>query len=156
MTIFAACGKDEDTSDNGGGNNPVEAAANTLVMNDHTYQLECGYEIAADGRSYADATTVEQDVNHESLYTVIADVEVNTLNKTYDIINPVEGEIFYFNIHDANYDLSIDPGLFTSGTLTISRDENLFVYKVSGVIEGGKPVSFNISVPAAEWEQLEW
>ena len=156
VALFS-CSKDNDEKNDTP--TAVEAAVNTLVINGTTYQLESRYSIDEGGRSYADANTIATNANEDPLFNIISDVEENTLNKTYDLTQLVEGEIIFFSIRDANYftedGLEIDPYSFTSGTLTINRDENLFVYKVKGIVEGGKPVSFNISVPASEWNQPE-
>lgn len=141
--LFTACSKD---------NTQTEAAANTLVLEGRIYQLECSYMIDANGRSYASGLTVDKDANGEPLYTIIADVEIPTLNKTYDLANlPVDSdEIIFFSIHDANWEFN---PVFVSGTLTISRTEELFTYKVTGVTVDNMAVSFHISVPKAQWEQ---
>ena len=142
--LFAACGKD---------NTQTEAAANTLVLEGKTYQLECSYEIDANGRSYAFGQTVDKDANGEPLYTIIADVEIPTLNKTYDLANlPIDSdEVVSFCIHDASWEFS---PAFASGTLTISRTEELFTYKLmTGVTVDDMTASFNISVPKAQWVQ---
>ena len=47
-------------------------------------------------------------------------------------------------------------GVFTSGTLTITKTDNLFTYKLNGTLVNGQTLSFHISVPASEWEYLEW
>ena len=139
---------------NNGGDNPVEAAANTLVMNGITYHLESTYTIGFEGRSYASANTVELDENGDPVYYIIADIEAEDLNHTYHFGNPAELGSSFFFIRDANYliDMSeIGPDNFTSGTITVSRNENLFEYKVAGVADG-KPISFTMSVPASEWD----
>ena len=142
---------------NNGGEDPVEAAANTLVMNGVTYHLVSTYTIGYEGRSYASANTVELDENGESVYFIIADIEAEDLNHTYHFGNPAElGNTFFF-IRDANYfidysdDSEIGPADFTSGTVTVSRNDNLFEYKVAGIAKG-KSISFTMSVPASEWD----
>lgn len=143
-TMMMSCGKDKTDG---------EAADNTLLMNGKTYQLESQYALGMDGRSYAFACTVDLDANGDPLYTIISDVEENTLNKTYDLSQPpVQDEIIFWSIHDSNWEFQIGPEL-PSGTLTISRDKDLFVYKVNGKTEDGQLLSFTISVPASEWDQ---
>ena len=145
--LFTACTKD---------NTQTEAAVNTLVLEGKTYQLECSYEIDANGRSYAFGQTVDKDSNGEPLYTIIADVEIPTLNKTYDLANlPVDSdEIISFCIHDASWEFC---PAFASGTLTISRTEELFTYKLTtGVTLDNMAVSFHISVLKAQWVQLQY
>ena len=167
MMLFVGCDKD----DNGGNDTPTEAAANTLVLNGTTYRLNSHYEQSADNdRSYADAETVETDAIGDPLYTIIADVEGNSFNRTYDLTKSYEDAYYYFNVHDGmwNYnfgqdnhgeihgtinDSNYDGSIFSRGNMTITKDNNLFVYKVSGVLKDGQTVAFHISVPASEWNQ---
>ena len=154
MTAMVSCDKDDnDDNNNGNGNNntPTEAAANTLVLNGKTYQLNSHYEMGGD-RTYAGAETVETDNNSEPLYTIIADVEGNTLNQTYTFPDIPEGSVVFWSIHDAAYEFQLGPEL-ESGTVTISRTDDLFTYKVNGKM-GNQTVSFHISVPASEWNQM--
>ena len=176
MTAMVACGDKENNDDNGNGGNgnnntPTEAAVNTMILNGTTYQLESHYELSADpDRSYAGAETVETAGNGDPLYSIIADVESNGLNFTYDLTQSYEDAYYYFNVSDPlwNYhfgqdnhgevsgtinDESYDGSIFSEGTMTITRDENVFVYKVNGVLKDGQTVSFHISVPASEWVQ---
>lgn len=134
---------------------PSEAKPNTLVLNGKVYQLNCRYSVGVDDRSYVDATTVDKDANGEPLYTVFAYVEINTLNHTYDLTNLVESDIIYWTIHDADWSVKIGPVL-PSGTVSISRDDKNFVYKVNGTREDGSQVSLNVTVPAENWEHLEF
>lgn len=146
--MFASCGKD----DNENNNTPTEAAANTLVLNGKVYQLSSHYQMGVD-RTYAGAETVDLDANGDPLYTITADVEDVTLNQTYTYPDiPGGGELFW-GIHDANWDFQIGAPELTEGTITISRTDDLFVYKVNGSRDG-LTVSFNISVPASEWEEV--
>ena len=66
--------------------------------------------IDMNGRSYAFGETVDKDANGNPLYIIIADVEIPTLNKTYDLANlPVDSdEIIFFSIHDVNWEYSDD------------------------------------------------
>ena len=154
MTAMVACNKD-DNGDNGngnGGNNnntPTEAAANTLLLNGKTYQLNSHYEMGGD-RTYAGAETVDTNENGTPLFTIIADVEGNTLNQTYTFPNIPEGGAIFWGIHDATWDFQVGPVL-ESGTMSISRTDDLFTYKVNGKMDG-QTVAFHISVPASEWD----
>ena len=58
---------------------------------------------------------------------------------------------FYKNDMDYGED-----SIFSSGTLTVSKDDNAFTYKVTGVLKNGKSVSFHIYVPASEWDVVEF
>ena len=153
--LMTACKKDkpqpDNNSGNGGSDTPTEAAANTMVLNGTTYHLNSRYGIDPEtGRSYADAETVELDANEDPIYTIIADVEVNTLNKTYTFpLSLTDDEIVYWHIHDLNWNFELGPDL-ESGTMTISRTENLFTYKVKGKT-GDQTVDFHLSVPSSEW-----
>lgn len=181
--LMTACKKDKPQPDNNSGNGgnsgsgssdtPTEAAANTLVLNGTTYQLYSHYELSADpDRSYAGGETVDVDVNNDPLYTVIADVEGNGLNHTYDLTQSYEDAYYYFNVHDGmwNYnfgqdnhgmvygtinDSTYDGTIFSQGSMTITRDDNLFVYKVAGVLKDGQKVAFHLSVPASEWNGMQ-
>ena len=147
--MFASCGKD-DKNDN---NTPTEAAPNTMVLDGHVYQLNSHYNMGGD-RTYAGAETVDLDANGDPLYTIIADVEGSTLNHTYTFPNIHEYGVVFWSIHDANWEFQLGPEL-EEGTMTISKTDDLFVYKVDGSI-GDMKVSFNISVPASEWEYVEY
>ena len=142
MLTVTSCDKDDDKT-------VTEAAANTLVINGKLYQLNSGFGVDENGRGYADATTTELDGNGDPKLTVKADVEVQTYNDTYSF--PLPGSSFFFSIHDANYDYECELREFTTGTLTITKTETLFEYKVDGQTLDGQNVSFWISVPASEW-----
>lgn len=147
MMLFAACGKDDENN-----NTAAEAAVNTLVVNGKVYQLSSHYQMGV-GRTYAGAETVDLNANGDPLYTITADVEDVTLNQTYTYPDiPGGGELFW-GIHDANWDFQIGSPELTEGTITISRTDDLFVYKVNGSRDG-LTVSFNITVPASEWEEV--
>lgn len=147
MMLFAACGKDDENN-----NTAAEAAVNTLVVNGKVYQLSSHYQMGV-GRTYAGAETVDLNANGDPLYTITADVEDVTLNQTYTYPDiPGGGELFW-GIHDANWDFQIGAPELTEGTITISRTDDLFVYKVNGSRDG-LTVSFNITVPASEWEEV--
>ena len=143
MIFAAACSKDDDKND------VTEATANTLVINGKLYQLNSGFGVDENGRGYADATTTELDGNGDPKLTVKADVEVQTYNDTYSF--PLPSSSFFFSIHDANNDYECGLPAFTTGTLTITKTETLFEYKVDGQTLDGQNVSFWISVPASEW-----
>ena len=142
MLTVASCDKDDDKA-------VAEVTANTLVINGKLYQLNSGFGMDENGRGYADATTTELDGNGDPKLRVIADVEVQTYNDTYTF--PLPGNSFFFSIHDANYDYECGLPAFTTGTLTITKTETLFEYKVDGQTQDGQNVSFWISVPASEW-----
>ena len=166
--LFAACEKEEEPQ-----TTVEEAAANTLVINDKTYHLNSHYRISLSGRTYADGETTELGDDGIALFLVRADVEEGSANCTVDLTqssNTVEyafgvrGLSFYFSqddhsdtdvygsIGEENYESSI----FTSGTLTATKTSDLFTYKVTGTLKSGDKVSFHISVPASEWEHLDW
>lgn len=147
MMLFVGCGKDDENN-----NTAAEAAVNTLVVNGKVYQLSSHYQMGV-GRTYAGAETVDLNANGDPLYTITADVEDVTLNQTYTYPDiPGGGELFW-GIHDANWDFQIGAPELTEGTITISRTDDLFVYKVNGSRDG-LTVSFNITVPASEWEEV--
>lgn len=142
MLTVTSCDKDDDKT-------VTEATANTLVINGKLYQLNSSFGMDENGRGYAGAATTELDGNGDPKLTVIADVEVQTYNDTYSF--PLPGSSFFFSIHDANYDYECELREFTTGTLTITKTETLFEYKVDGQTLDGQNVSFWISVPASEW-----
>lgn len=165
--LFAACETDEPEP------TLEEAAANTLVINGKTYPLNSHYRISQSGRTYADGESTEQGGDGNALFFVRADVEAGSANCTVDLTQSsstveyafgVRGLSFYFSqddhsdtdvygsIGEENYESSI----FTSGTLTATKTSDLFTYKVTGTLKSGDKVSFHISVPASEWEHLDW
>ena len=165
--LFAACETDEPEP------TVEEAAANTLVINGKTYPLNSHYRISLSGRTYADGESTEQGADGNALYFVRADVEEGSANCTVDLTQSsstveyafgVSGNSFYISqddhsdtdvygsIGEENYESSI----FTSGTMTATKTDDLFTYKVTGTLKSGDKVSFHLSVPASEWEHLDW
>lgn len=144
MLFAAACSKDDDKK-----NEPTEAAANTLVIDGTTYKLDSRFH--GTDRGYADATTNETNGAGDPKYTIIADVEVETFNHTYDFPLGDQGALLFFGIHDANYDYTRSPQDFVSGTLNIVKDESVFVYQVTGKTSQGESISFHIRVPSSDW-----
>lgn len=165
--LFAACETDEPEP------TVEEAAANTLVINGKTYPLNSHYRISLSGRTYADGESTEQGADGNALYFVRADVEEGSANCTVDLTQSsstveyafgVSGNSFYISqddhsdtdvygvIGEENYESSI----FTSGTMTATKTDDLFTYKVTGTLKNGDKVSFHLSVPASEWEHLDW
>lgn len=173
--FFAGCKKDEpiEKPEPTPDPTPTEAEANTLIINGTTYHLQSKLSIDQNGRGYADAQTTELDAEENPLYSIIADVEPGSMNGTYDLTEFTSD--YYFNVHnyddtygvgqDYHHDTGVSgwigdeehpSGIFTSGTLTITKTEDLFTYKLNGTLVNGQTLSFHISVPAAEWEYLEW
>ena len=181
MMLFTACKKDNpkpDNDNNGNTETPAvtEAAENTLVFNGKVYQLNCGYGIdALQNRSYASGHTVETNANGESLYEIMSDVEDFCLNRTFDLTTEYEDATYYFSMRTPDYSEEYSQGntggfgvngtindeyyddnsIFSSGTLTITRTETDFTYKLTGKLKTGKNLSFNIHVPASEWTYEE-
>ena len=179
LTIaMVACKKDKPKPDNNNDNPAVtEAAANTLVLNGTVYQLNSHYQYSAEQeRSYAGASTVETDANGDPLYDIISDVENFCLNRTLDLTTAYDDASYYFAVHNSMWSEQIfqdyhvgngfygmindldygEDSIFSSGTLTVSKDDNAFTYKVTGVLKNGKSVSFHIYVPASEWNAEEY
>jgi len=179
LTIaMVACKKDKPKPDNNNDNPAVtEAAANTLVLNGTVYHLNSHYQYSAEqDRSYAGASTVETDANGDPLYDIISDVENFCLNRTLDLTTAYDDASYYFAVHNSMWSEQIfqdyhvgngfygmindldygENSIFSSGTLTVSKDENAFTYKVTGVLKNGKSLSFHIYVPASEWEVIEY
>lgn len=171
--LFASCQKDEPEEIPQPQPTPTEAEANTLIINATTYHLQSKYSIDQNGRGYVDAQTTELDAEENPLYSIIADVESGSLNGTYDLTEFTFD--YYFNVHsnDASFSVSQDyhldtgvnawigneehpSGVFTSGTLSITKTEALFTYKLNGILVNGQTLNFHISVPASEWEYLGW
>ena len=144
MLFAAACSKDDDKK-----SEPTEAAANTLVIDGTTYKLDSRFH--GTDRGYADATTIETNGAGEPKYTIVADVEVETFNHTYDFPLGQQGGMLFFSIHDYNYGYERSVGDFVSGTLNIVKDESVFVYKVMGKTSQGENISFQIRVLASDW-----
>ncbi len=179
LTIaMVACKKDKPKPDNNNDNPAVtEAAANTLVLNGTVYHLNSHYQYSAEqDRSYAGASTVETDANGDPLYDIISDVENFCLNRTLDLTTAYDDASYYFAVHNSMWSEQIfqdyhvgngfygmindldygENSIFSSGTLTVNKDENAFTYKVTGVLKNGKSLSFHIYVPASEWEVIEY
>ena len=179
LTIaMVACKKDKPKPDNNNDNPAVtETAANTLVLNGTVYHLNSHYQYSAEqDRSYAGASTVETDANGDPLYDIISDVENFCLNRTLDLTTAYDDASYYFAVHNSMWSEQIfqdyhvgngfygmindldygENSIFSSGTLTVSKDENAFTYKVTGVLKNGKSLSFHIYVPASEWEVIEY
>lgn len=180
--LFTACKKDKPQPDNGNnGNNETpavtEAAENTLVFNGKVYPLHCGYGIdVAQNRSYAGAYTLETNANGEPLYEIMSDVEDYCLNRTFDLTTEYEDATYYFVFRTPDYSEEYSQGntegygvngiingeyyedssIFSSGTLTITRTETDFTYKVTGTLKTGQNLSFHIHVPASEWQYEEY
>ncbi len=172
--LFSACKKDEEEEipQPVPTPTPTELTANTLIVNGVSYSLQSSYRIDQNGRGYLDAQTIEVDEESNALYFIVADVETGSLNGTYDLT--AGNSDYYFNVRrgDDSFGISQDchgdvinawigdvdypSGIFTSGTLSTTKDDNLFTYKVNGTLVNGQTVGFYISVPAAEWEYLEW
>lgn len=182
MMMFTACKKDKPQPDNGNNSNNetptvTEAAENTLVFNGRVYQLNCGYGIdVAQNRSYASGRTLETDANGDFLYEIMSDVEDFCLNRTFDLTTAYEDATYYFVMRAPDYSEEYSQGntegygvngiingeyyedssIFSSGTLTISRTETDFTYKVTGTLKTGQKMSFHIHVPASEWQYEEY
>ena len=180
MIFVAACSKDNDNKDNGNSGAIIEAAPNTAVIDGRVITIYSHYGIDQNGRGYADAECLEQ-IDGVTLLAIRADVEENSLNRTFDLThyyndadyafgfsfagdnqtsmlnysqdNHTEGVPHYYGVIDGeNY----DEGAFQSGTLTITRTDDIFDYLLTGKLRNGKAVSFHITVPADEWEYLDW
>ena len=165
--LFAACETDEPEP------TVEEAAANTLVINGKTYPLNSHYRISLSGRTYADGESTEQGADGNALYFVRADVEEGSANCTVDLTQSsstveyafgVSGNSFYIS-QDDHSDTDVygsigeetyESSIFTSGTMTATKTDDLFTYKVTGTLKSGDKVSFHLSVPASEWEHLDW
>lgn len=167
--LFAACETDEPEP------TLEEAAANTLVINGKTYPLNSHYRISQSGRTYADGESTEQGGDGNALFFVRADVEAGSANCTVDLTQSSSTVEYAFGVSssDGSFYISQDDhsdtdvygvigeeiyesSIFTSGTMTATKSSDLFTYKVTGVLKNGDKVSFHLSVPASEWEQLDW
>ena len=161
--VFTSCNRDK----------IKDPAANTLTIEGKTYSLISSYKIDQNGRGYADAVTLDRNADNAPLYSIIADVETSSQNGTYDLtVSNVAN--YYFNVHDEDYiisysqdshngeidaridDVEYTSGIFKEGKLTVKKDDEVFSYTVSGTLVNGKPMSFNITVPASDWEYLLW
>lgn len=140
---FTSCGDD---------GNGSEAAENTLVYNGKVYKMESTYKYEQSGRVYIDAAAEDQLDDGLAIFYIISD---NPGNGTYDLSN---GESVFFNVSsNVDYIASFDNhGPYSSGTVTIEKDDSAFRLRMSGTLENGPDVSFHIYVPASEWQQLEF
>lgn len=172
MMAFTACGEKDNQEDNNNNNQqaaPAEAAANTLVVAGNTYRLESTFSYESSGRGYVDAVSVE-DAGYRlrgdavsynrtfdlTAYTPDADYAFGVdrgENTGFQQDNHVEGEPHFYGVVNGQ---EYADGAFQSGTLTISKTDDLFTYKLSGVLRNGTAVAFHVSVPASEWVALSW
>lgn len=180
MIFAAACSKDNDNKDNGNNGAVIEAAPNTAVIDGRVITIYSHYSIDQNGRGYADAECLEQ-IDGVTLLSIRADVEENSLNRTFDLThyyndadyafgfgfggdnqtsmlnysqdNHTEGVPHYYGVINGE---EYNEGAFQSGTLTITRTDDIFDYLLTGKLRNGKAVSFHITVPVDEWEYLDW
>lgn len=161
--VFSSCNRDK----------IKDPAANTLTIDGKTYTLISDFRIDQNGRGYASAATSDRDAAGMPLYYIISDVETSSYNGTFDLTGSAAD--YYFNVHNDDYsysvlqdyhqdtgingwigDIEYPSGIFKTGELTISKDEELFTYKLVGTMVNDQKISFHISVPASEWEYLLW
>ena len=180
MIFAAACSKDNDNKDNGNNGAVIEATSNTAVIDGRVITIYSHYKIDQNGRGYADAECLEQ-IDGVTLLSIFADVEDNSLNRTFDLThyyndadyafgfsfagdnqtsmlnysqdNHTEGVPHYYGVINGE---EYNEGAFQSGTLTITRTDDIFDYLLTGKLRNGKAVSFHINVPVDEWEYLDW
>ena len=145
--MFVACNKDDHKD-----KTPTEAAANTLVYNGKVYQMRSTYKYEQSGRVYIDAYAMDTLDNGLPIFKIISD---NPGNGTYDLTNG--GGVFFGLTSEVEYITGFHSSdTYSSGTVTIEKDENAFRMKMIGQVANGPAVSFHIYVPVSEWEQLEW
>ena len=143
MMFFVACDKEEETT---------EVAANTMVYNGKVYQMNSTYSYDHSGRVYIDAHAVETLADGQPIFSIISD---NPANGTYDLVNG--GGVFFGVTSEVDYITSYSSqDTYTSGAVTVEKDESAFRLKMKGTLEDGTTVGFHIYVPASEWRALEF
>ena len=148
--MFASCGKDDNNNENVNNNTPTEATENTLLYNGKLFQMTSTYRYEQSGRVYIDAYAVETLDNNMPIFHIISD---NPGNGTYDITNG--GGVFFGLTSEVDYITSFGShSTYTSGAVTIEKDDNAFRMRMSGTLENGTTVAFHIYVPASEWTEV--
>ena len=142
MFSFTSCSPDEDG----------EAAANTLVYNGTVYQMTSTYQYEHSGCVYIDAAAMDKNSNGIPIFHIISD---NPENGTYDLTNG--GAVFFGVTSEVDYITSFGSAdSYTSGTVTVEKDDKAFRLKMNGKLASGPDVAFHIYVPASEWEELDF
>lgn len=128
--LFIACGKEEGNSQIGN---------NELVYHGTVYKMNCDicYGTMADLEDAYMIDGVQADGN---LFSFIADARVSTVNHTYNIPDgiPGEGKLDFFVAAEGNSpvpELSIEAGSFKSGTVTITYDDEAFIFEVDATLK---------------------
>jgi hypothetical protein len=137
--LFTACNKD----------NNIKAGNNELVYHGTVYQLD-GSVCYGSMEDMEDAYMIDGIQNVENpLFSFIADARVSTVNHTYNLPDglPGDGKLYFFVAAEENSPvpgLSLEEGNFKSGTVTVSYDDEAFVFAVDAVLDDNTNFSVNI------------
>lgn len=141
--LFTACGKE---------NKVIEAGNNELVYHDVVYKLDGGVCYGAMG-DLEDAYMIDGDQiveNGESLFRFSADARISTVNHTYNIPDglPGEGKLGFFVVplddKSPVPELSTMEQSFKSGTVSITYDDEAFIFAVNATLQDNTNFSVKI------------
>ena len=140
--LFTACNKEPKV---------IEAGNNELVYHDVVYKLDGGV-CYGDMGDLEDAYMIDGPQigeNGESLFSFIADARISTVNHTYNIPDglPGEGKLGFFVSAEETSPvpgLSTMDGDFKSGTVSITYDDEAFIFAVSATLQDDTHFSVKI------------
>lgn len=170
MMMFASCGKDDPeptntTTNNGGGSTPgnAEVSPNGLVIGSQQYQLHSTLSITSEGYYLFGAN----DPNGH--YDIIADVPLTLLGQTVNLAQLTDADRFYINFQSTGLSFALQTGnqpinvindepvnaVFTEGTLQFTKEDGVFVLRVSGTLSNGTFVGFIMNVAETDVEAMD-
>ena len=137
--LFTACGKDKEE---------IKAGNNELVYHSTVYKMN-GNVCYGTMEDMEDAYMIDGVQADGNFFSFIADARVSTVNHTYNIPDglPGEGKLGFFVAAEENSPvpgLSLDEGSFKSGTVTVTYDDEAFVFAVDAVLKDDTNFSVKI------------
>ena len=137
--LFTACTPD---------NPNVKAGNNELVYHNTVYKMN-GEVCYGPMEDMEDAYMIDGVQADGNLFSFIADARVSTVNHTYNIPDglPGEGKLGFFVAAEENSPvpmLSLDEGNFKSGTVTVTYDDEAFIFAVDAVLDDDTNFSVKI------------
>ena len=136
--LFTACNKD----------NNIKAGNNELVYHGTVYQMD-GNVCYGPMEDMEDAYMIDGVQADGNLFSFIADARVSTVNHTYNIPDglPSDDKLGFFVAAEENSpvpELSTFDGSFKSGTVTITYDDDAFIFEVDAVLNDNTNFSVKI------------
>ena len=140
--LFSACTKEKKT---------IKAGNNELVYHEVVYKLD-GSVCYGDMGDLEDAYMIDGPQNADngkSLFSFIADARISTVNHTYNIPDglPGEGKLGFFVSAEEGSPvpgLSTLDGDFKGGTVSITYDDEAFIFAVDAVLDDNTNFSVKI------------